>query len=38
MNFPGGCRGLVEIDPQPGVMIDRFSVGGQEFFVDDICH
>lgn len=38
MNFPGGYRGLVEIDPQPGVMIDRFSVGGQEFFIDDVCH
>lgn len=38
MNFPGGYRGIVEIMPQPGVMVDRFSVGGQEFFVDDVCH
>ncbi|HEX3480798.1 MAG TPA: hypothetical protein VHT91_37530 [Kofleriaceae bacterium] len=36
-NFPGGYRGIVEIMPQPGVMVDRFSVGGQEFFVDDVC-
>ena len=38
MNFPGGYRGIVEIMPQPGVMIERFSVGGQEFFVDDVCY
>jgi hypothetical protein len=38
MNFAGGYRGIVEINPQPGMMIDRFSVGGQEFFVDDVCH
>lgn len=37
-NTPGGYRGIVEITPQPGVMVDRFSVGGQEFFVDDVCH
>ena len=36
-NIPGGYRGIVEINPLPGVMIDRFGVGGQEFFVDDVC-
>jgi hypothetical protein len=36
-NIPGGYRGIVEINPPPGVMIDRFGVGGQEFYVDDVC-
>jgi len=36
-NIPGGYRGIVEINPQLGVMIDRFGVGGQEFYVDDVC-
>jgi hypothetical protein len=38
MNFSGGYRGFVEINPQPGVMIERFGVGGQEFYIDDVCH
>jgi hypothetical protein len=37
-NFAGGYRGIVVITPQPGVTIDRFSAGGQEFYVDDVCH
>ena len=36
-NFPGGYRGIVEITPPPGVLLERFGVGGQEFFVDDVC-
>jgi hypothetical protein len=37
-NFAGGYRGIVVITPQPGVTIDRFGAGGQEFYVDDVCH
>lgn len=37
-NFLGGYRGIVEITPQPGVAIERFGVGGQEFYIDDVCH
>jgi len=37
-NFLGGYRGIVEITPQPGVTIERFGAGGQEFYIDDVCH
>jgi hypothetical protein len=37
-NIAGGYRGFVVITPQSGVTIERFAVGGQEFFVDDVCH
>ena len=38
VNFAGGYRGEVEIVPQAGVAIERFGVGGQEFYIDDVCH
>jgi hypothetical protein len=37
-NFLGGHRGVVTIAPQAGVTIERFGVGGQEFYIDDVCH
>lgn len=37
VNFFGGHRGEVEITPQAGVTIERFGVGGQEFYIDDVC-
>lgn len=38
VNFAGGYRGIVQITPPPGASIARFAVGGQEFFIDDVCH
>ena len=35
---PSGKRGIVMIAPRPGVAIERFGVGGQEFWVDDVTH
>lgn len=35
--IPFGVAGDVEIICPDPVVIDRFGVGGQEFFVDDIC-
>jgi hypothetical protein len=40
VNFgPGGWhqRGEVEITPQDGVTIEKFGVGGQELYIDDVC-
>jgi hypothetical protein len=34
----GGVLGTVVITPQAGVTIERFGVGGQEFYIDDVCH
>ncbi len=35
--FFGGVRGEVIISPQEGVEIEKFGVGGQEFYIDDVC-
>jgi hypothetical protein len=39
--FVGGVgfeTGTVEITAPHGVVIESFLVGGQEFFLDDVCH
>ena len=39
--FVGGVgfeTGTVEITAPQGVVIESFLVGGQEFFLDDVCH
>ena len=33
----GNRRGQVSITPRQGVTIEKFGVGGQEFYVDDVC-
>lgn len=33
----GGEYGEVIIEPGPGTMISKFGIGGEEFFVDDLC-
>ena len=33
----GGVFGEVTITPQVGIEIERFGIGGQEFWVDDVC-
>lgn len=33
-----GTRGDVIVEPEQVATIDVFSVGGQEFYVDDVCH
>jgi hypothetical protein len=38
VNIMGGYRGVITITPQAGNDIERFGVGGQEFYVDDVRH
>ncbi len=35
--FGGDSQGTVEITPLVGTTINVFGVGGQEFYIDDIC-
>jgi hypothetical protein len=34
----GGVVGQVIIEPQAGVDIDVVGIGGQELYIDDVCH